>query len=69
MLKVLLFVLVFAVAVYVVARVIERRGVEKAPRSRQQPPRPLGPDDDPEFLRKLEQERRRRRRKDDPDPT
>lgn len=68
MLKFLLVVLLIAIAVYAVARVIERRGSTPTPRPRprQAPPRPMGPDDDPEFLRDLE---RRRRQKDEPDST
>ncbi|WP_167305868.1 hypothetical protein [Nocardioides euryhalodurans] len=47
--KFLLVVVLVAVAIYLTIRVIERRGV--APRT---PPRPVGPDDDPDFLRGLD---------------
>jgi hypothetical protein len=64
-LKFLLVVILVAVAVYLVARVIQRRGVGPAPRPRHQPPpRPMGPDDDPDFLRDLD---RRRKHPEDPD--
>lgn len=74
MLKLLLVVLLFAVAVYALVRVIERRGLLPAPRRRGRPgdgqgarpaePRPLGPDDDPDFLRDLD---RRRKHPEDPE--
>ena len=49
--KVILVVALIAVAIYLVVRVIERRGLT----SRGSPPRrrPRGPDDDPDFLRGL----------------
>lgn len=56
--KILLVVLLLAALVYLTIRVIERRGIA-SPRSPQQ--RPLGPDDDPDFLRGLD------RRPDSPD--
>jgi hypothetical protein len=65
-LKVLLVVLVFAIATYALIRVIERRGIQPRlprPHPRQQP-RPFGPDDDEDFLRDLE---RKRRHPEDPD--
>jgi hypothetical protein len=75
-LKVLLVVALFAAAVYLLIRVIERRGVARPvgrPRTGQQPrqqprpqPRPVAPDDDPDFLRDLD---RRRRHPEDPDAT
>ena len=68
MLKVLLVVVLFAVATYCLIRVIERRGVSRPPvRRRPEPrpePRPLGPDDDEDFLRDLD---RKRRHPEDPD--
>lgn len=65
MLKLLLVVILVAVAVYLVVRAIERRGIAPAPRRRSAPPPgPLGPDDDPDFLRDLE---RKRRHPEDPD--
>lgn len=66
MLKFLLVVILVAVIVYLTARAIERRGVAPAPPRRPQPPpRPLGPDDDADFLRDLD---RKRKRKDPEDP-
>ena len=67
MLKVLLVVVLFAVATYCLIRVIERRGVARPVRRRPEPrpeQRPLGPDDDEDFLRDLD---RRRRHPEDPD--
>lgn len=71
--KLILLLVVIAVVIYVVVRLIETKGAlfrrgggggSNAVR-RPQPPRrptgPLGPDDDPEFLRDLN---RRSRRKD-----
>jgi hypothetical protein len=66
-LKVLLVVVLFAVATYYLIRVIERRGVARPVLRRPQPrqeKRPMGPDDDEEFLRDLDQ---RRRHPEDPD--
>ena len=67
MLKVLLVVVLFAVATYYLIRVIERRGVTRPVRRRPEPrpqQRPVAPDDDEEFLRDLD---RRRRHPEDPD--
>ena len=67
MLKVLLVVVLFAVATYYLIRVIERRGVARPVRRRPEPrpqPRPVAPDDDDEFLRDLDQ---RRKHPEDPD--
>jgi len=66
-LKVLLVVVLFAVATYCLIRVIERRGVSRPVRRRSQPrpqPRPVAPDDDDDFLRDLDQ---RHRHPEDPD--
>jgi hypothetical protein len=66
-LKVLLVVVLFAVATYYLIRVIERRGVARPVRRRPEPrqeQRPVAPDDDEEFLRDLDQ---RRRHPEDPD--
>jgi len=66
-LKVLLVVVLFAVATYYLIRVIERRGVTRPVRRRPEPrpqQRPVAPDDDEEFLRDLD---RRRRHPEDPD--
>ena len=59
MLRFLLFVILVAIAVYLVVRVIQRRGIAPAPRRQAPPARPLGPDDDPDFLRDLDRKRRR----------
>lgn len=67
MLRFLLIVALFALAVYVVTRLAQRRGGARPqlPRRRPQPPpRVMGPDDDDEFLRDLD---RKRRNPDDPD--
>lgn len=56
MLKFLLLVILVAVAVYLTVRVIQRRGV--LPKKQQPPPRPFGPDDDPDFLRDLDRKRK-----------
>jgi hypothetical protein len=65
-LKFLLFVILVAVAVYLTVRAIQRRGITPPTprRPRQQPPRTLGPDDDPDFLRDLD---RKRRHPEDPE--
>jgi hypothetical protein len=55
--KFLLLVILIAIAVYLTVRAIQRRGIAPAPR-RQSPPPPrvMGPDDDPDFLRDLDRE-------------
>ncbi|NYD43485.1 hypothetical protein [Nocardioides panaciterrulae] len=59
MLKFLLIVILLAIAVYLLVRVIQRRGLIGTDRPRDHtPPRPFGPDDDDEFLRELERRRR-----------
>jgi hypothetical protein len=64
-LKVLLVVILFAVATYCLIRVIERRGVARPQRRRPRPEqRSVAPDDDDDFLRDLDQ---RRRHPEDPD--
>jgi hypothetical protein len=63
-LKFLLVVILLAVAVYLTVRVIQRRGVAPTPRRSAPEPRPMGPDDDPDFLRDLD---RKRRHPEDPD--
>jgi hypothetical protein len=67
-LKFLLVVALFAVAVYVVTRLAQQRGAGTRPtlprRRPQPPPRVMGPDDDEDFLRDLD---RRRRHPEDPD--
>jgi hypothetical protein len=68
-LKVLLVVMIVAVATYALVRVIQRRGVQSplvnARRRPTRPSGPVGPDDDEEFLRELD--RKRLRRPEDPD--
>ena len=66
MLKVLLVVVLFAVATYYLIRVIERRGVSRPVRRSKPRPeqRPVAPDDDDEFLRDLDH---RHRHPEDPD--
>lgn len=68
--KFLLVAIVLGVAIYLLVRVIQRRGI--APR---RPPgsagprqvrRPVAPDDDSDFLRDLDR-KKKRRRQDDPD--
>ena len=62
MLKLLLFVALFAVAVYLVTRLAQQRGGGRPlPRRRPAPPplppRVMGPDDDEDFLRDLDRKR------------
>lgn len=69
MLKLLIVVVLIAVAVYMTTRALERRGLAAAPRprpQRRQPPRIIAPDDDPDFLRDLD---RKRRHPEDPEPS
>lgn len=67
MLKFLFVVILVAVAVYLIVRVIQRRGI--APPPKQAPRRPMGPDDDPDFLRDLDRKRKRKRKHpEDPEP-
>jgi hypothetical protein len=64
--KVLLVVALLALAIYLVIRVIERRGVRRPPDGGgRTEPRVTGPDDDPDFLRDLERRRKRRENLDD----
>ena len=67
MLKFLVLVILIAVAVYLTTRAVQRRGevpAPRLPRRPRQPPRVIGPDDDPEFLRDLE---RKRKHPEDPE--
>lgn len=48
----MLIVALIAVAIYLTVRVIERRGLSSP--GRPAPRRPQGPDDDPDFLRGLD---------------
>ncbi len=64
----MLVVIIIAVAVYLVARAVQRRGVTPAPRPRNvAPPRPKGPDDDPDFLRDLDRRRKHPEHPEDPE--
>jgi hypothetical protein len=65
--KFLLLVILIAVAVYLTVRAIQRRGIAPAPRRRSPPPRVMGPDDDPDFLRDLDRQRKRKH-PEDPEP-
>lgn len=65
MLRFLLVVILVAIAVYLTVRAIQRRGVAPAPRRpKPPPPRVMGPDDDPDFLRDLD---RKRKHPEDPE--
>ena len=62
-------VAVAAVLIYLTVRLIERRGTKAIPKPK---PRPLGPDDDPDFLWDLDKKKRHRKKppppeSDDPD--
>ncbi len=61
--KILLVIAVFALLVYGLFWLLERRRHKKSLRAHGKPPavprRTVGPDDDEEFLRQLEQRRRR----------
>ena len=63
--KFLLIVILLAAAIYFTVRVIQRRGILPPRRPEQ---RPLGPDEDHDFLRDLDR-KRRRRKPEDPDPS
>lgn len=59
----MLVVVLFAVAFYLTIRVLERRGGQRGggddgPGGRTASPRPLGPDDDPDFLWQLDRRKR-----------
>jgi Na+-transporting methylmalonyl-CoA/oxaloacetate decarboxylase gamma subunit len=60
-LKVLLVLIILAIATYALVRVVQRRGVTTPPlagtRRAHRPSGPLGPDDDDEFLRDLDRKR------------
>lgn len=61
MLKLLVLVVAICVLVYVVVRVIDRRGLSS--------PRTSSPDDDPDFLRDLDRRRREEKRRRQHDTT
>ncbi len=66
MLKFLLVVALIAVVTYLVVRTFQQRGAlpKPTPRRKPHPPRVIGPDDDPDFLRDLD---RKRRHPEDPE--
>ena len=57
MFKFVFVILLLAVLTYLLVRVIERRGVSRPGPT--PPSRPLGPDDDPDFIWRLNKKRRR----------
>lgn len=63
--KFLLVVVLVGVTVYLVVRIIERRGIKPTPKA---PPRPLGPDDDPDFLWDLNKKTRHQKKPPPPPP-
>lgn len=66
----MLVVVLIGIATYLTIRAIQRRGVSPATRraAPPRPSRPLGPDDDPDFLRDLDR-KRKHKHPDDPDPS
>jgi hypothetical protein len=60
--KFLLVVVLIGVAIYLIVRLIQRRGV--LPKPKPTPPRAVGPDDDPDFLRDLD---KKKKHPEDPD--
>jgi hypothetical protein len=67
--KLLLVVILIAVAVYLTVRAVQRRGIAPTPGPRPrrvEPPRIIGPDDDPDFLRDLNRQRKKKH-PEDPD--
>jgi hypothetical protein len=68
--KALLVVILLAVTIYLVIRALQRSGLTAPPRPRPrrpEPPRVVGPDDDPDFLRDLDRKRRHPEHPDDPE--
>jgi hypothetical protein len=65
--KFLLVVILIAIAVYLTVRAIQRRGIAPTPRRQSPPPRVMGPDDDPEFLRDLDRKRKHPEHPEDPE--
>lgn len=70
----LLVVIIFAVATYLITRAMQQRGNKPVSRRPsisdllpKPPPRAVAPDDDEDFLRDLER-KRRRRQKPPPEP-
>ena len=70
MLKLLLVVIIIAAVVYLTTRAIQRRGIAPTPKPRPrraEPPRVIGPDDDPDFLRDLDRKRKHPEHPEEPD--
>ena len=68
--KFLLVVILLAVAIYLVIRAVQGSGLGAPSRPhvrRPEPPRVVGPDDDPDFLRDLDRKRRHPEHPDDPE--
>jgi hypothetical protein len=70
--KLLLVILVLGVVIYVTVRLIERRrgnggggSTSRLMHPKSPPNRPMGPDDDPDFLRDLNRRRPKRPRPED----
>jgi len=63
-LKVLFVVALLALAIYLLVRTVQRRGVLDHRPTLPPRRRPIAPDDDPDFLRDLD---RKRRHPDDPE--
>jgi hypothetical protein len=64
-LKGLFLLALIALAIYLVVRTVEGRGLAARPKPQRRPPtRPIAPDDDADFLRDLD---RKRKHPDDPD--
>jgi len=56
--KFVIVVALIAIAIYLLVRVIERRGIAPPPPRPTQQRGPLGPDDDPDFIWGLNKKRR-----------
>ena len=56
--KFVLVVVVVGALVYLTVRIIERRGLKPLNRPHRPQPRPLAPDDDPDFLWGLDKKKR-----------
>jgi len=61
MLRVLPVLIILATLIYLLVRFMQSRGGGTAP---PRPPRPVAPDDDPTFLRDLDEQMWRERRKE-----
>jgi hypothetical protein len=74
--KFVLLMVAIALVIYLVVRVVQTKGHpfrrttprgRPGPLGRPGPSRPLGPDDDPDFLRDLNRRRRDKKKDDTPD--